>query len=46
VWSASAEPGFAATLTRVVGPVRTVRIPVARGRPDVVYVASCAGADS
>jgi spermidine synthase len=46
VWSASAEPGFAATLTRVVGPVRTLRIPVARGRPDVVYVASCAGADS
>jgi spermidine synthase len=43
VWSASAEPGFAATLTRVIGPVRTVRIPVARGGPDVVYVAACAG---
>ncbi|MEV4278929.1 spermidine synthase [Actinoplanes xinjiangensis] len=45
VWSASAEPGFAATLTRLVGPVRTVRVPVERGRPDVVYVASCAGDD-
>ncbi|MFC4069425.1 spermine/spermidine synthase domain-containing protein [Actinoplanes subglobosus] len=45
VWSASAGPGFAATLTRMVGPCRTVRIPAGRARPDVVYVASCAGDD-
>ncbi|GAA0469710.1 spermidine synthase [Actinoplanes capillaceus] len=45
VWSASAEPGFEATLTRTIGPVRTVRVPVGRGEPDVVYVASCAGDD-
>ncbi|GAA4951690.1 spermidine synthase [Actinoplanes utahensis] len=40
VWSASPEPGFAETLRRLVGPVRTVRIPVPRGGPDVVYVAA------
>lgn len=45
VWSASAEPVLAGTLARLVGPVRTVRIPVERGEPDVVYVASCAGDD-
>ncbi|MDI6097134.1 spermidine synthase [Actinoplanes sp. NEAU-A12] len=45
VWSASPEPGFADTLTRLVGPVRTVRIPVRPGRPDVVHVASSAGND-
>ncbi|SDT48039.1 hypothetical protein [Actinoplanes derwentensis] len=41
VWSASAQRRFADTLHRVVGPVRTVRVPVGRGDPDVVYVASC-----
>ncbi|BEL08041.1 spermidine synthase [Actinoplanes sichuanensis] len=45
LWSASTAPGFAATLDRLVGPVHTVRIPVERGRPDVVYVASCVGDD-
>lgn len=49
LWSAAREPGpepgFADTLNSLVGPVRTVRIPVRRGRPDVVHVASCARDD-
>lgn len=39
VWSASASPAYADRLAAEIGPVRTYRVGVARGEPDVVYVA-------
>jgi spermidine synthase len=42
VWSAAASPGFAAALTRAVGPTRTMPVEVPRGEPDVVYLARLA----
>jgi spermidine synthase len=40
VWSAQEEPGFVPVLADGVGPVRTHRVEVRRGGPDVVYVAT------
>jgi spermidine synthase len=40
VWSAADSPRFAAELDRRIGPTHTVRVPVPRGEPDVVHVAS------
>ena len=40
IWSAAEVPGFADVLRRLFEAVETVRVPVARGEPDVVYVAS------
>jgi len=40
VWSAQAEPAFAARLARSFTTVRKVAVPVERGQPDVVYVAA------
>jgi spermidine synthase len=39
VWSASASPAYADRLAAGIGPVRTYHVGVARGEPDVVYVA-------
>ncbi|MEV4413794.1 spermidine synthase [Catellatospora sp. NPDC049609] len=39
VWSASASPAYAQRLAAAVGPVRTLAVEVARGEPDVVYLA-------
>ncbi|MFC7326274.1 spermidine synthase [Marinactinospora rubrisoli] len=39
-WSAMPAPRFAELLARRFGRVRTVEVPVRRGEPDVVYVAS------
>jgi len=39
VWSAAADADFAASLSRRFGDLRTLRVPVARGEPDVVYLA-------
>lgn len=39
VWSASASPAYAARLAAAVGPVQTLSVEVARGEPDVVYLA-------
>jgi spermidine synthase len=39
VWSASEAPGFEARLRARYGSVERVEIPVARGEPDLVYVA-------
>jgi spermidine synthase len=39
VWSAGAAPAFVAALTDRFGSVDTVEIPVARGEPDLVFVA-------
>ncbi|BCJ73258.1 spermidine synthase [Catellatospora sp. IY07-71] len=39
VWSASASPAYAARLAEAVGPVRMLAVEVARGEPDVVYLA-------
>lgn len=39
VWSAAADPGFAVALSDRFGNLRTLRLPVARGEPDVVYLA-------
>jgi spermidine synthase len=41
VWSAAAAPGFERRLRRHFTGVRACRVPVARGEPDVVYVANC-----
>ena len=38
VWSAAESASFADLLAAEVGPVRTLRIPVERGEPDIVYV--------
>lgn len=40
VWSAAASPAYAERLAAVIGPVRTERIEVPRGEPDVVYLAT------
>ncbi|RBP04052.1 spermidine synthase [Roseiarcus fermentans] len=40
VWSAAAAPTFEARLRDVFDAVEAVAVPVARGEPDVVYVAS------
>ncbi|MDI1462628.1 spermidine synthase [Catellatospora sp. KI3] len=39
VWSAGESPAFARRLDAAVGPVRTLRVPVPRGEPDIVYLA-------
>jgi len=39
VWSAGATPAFAARLRARYGTVRTVAVPVARGEPDLIYLA-------
>ncbi len=39
VWSASASPAYAARLADAVGPVQMLPVEVARGEPDVVYLA-------
>ncbi len=39
VWSAAEAPGFAEALQGVFDRVETVRVPVPKGEPDVVYVA-------
>lgn len=39
VWSAAADPEFAARLGARFGGLREHRVPVARGEPDVVYLA-------
>lgn len=38
-WSAATAPAFAALLGERFGTARTIEIPVARGEPDVVYLA-------
>lgn len=40
VWSANAAPAFGELLRRRFGRVRVREVPVARGEPDVVYLAS------
>jgi spermidine synthase len=44
VWSAAESAGFAAVLREAFGDVATLPVPVARGVPDVLYVA-CQGAE-
>lgn len=39
VWSAAADPPFAARLARRFGRLREHHVPVPRGEPDVVYLA-------
>lgn len=39
IWSAADAPGFAAALQGMFDRVETVRVPVPKGEPDVVYVA-------
>jgi spermidine synthase len=43
VWSAGASETFAARLAAVFGAVETLRVPVPRGEPDVVFLAKAAG---
>ncbi|HEY5984888.1 MAG TPA: spermidine synthase [Streptosporangiaceae bacterium] len=43
IWSAQQEDDLADRLARTFGWVRTVTVPVARGNPDVIYLASGAG---
>jgi spermidine synthase len=40
VWSASRSPAFTAALAARFGPVETLAIPVPRGEPDVVFLAT------
>lgn len=40
VWSAAESSAFASRLAAAFGPVTTVRVPVPRGAPDVVYMAA------
>ncbi len=40
IWSAAAEPAFEARLRGAFATVEVVAVPVARGEPDVVYVAA------
>jgi hypothetical protein len=39
VWSAAAAPGFAARLLSRFDAVEALTVPVARGEPDLVYLA-------
>ncbi|GHJ48251.1 spermidine synthase [Catellatospora sp. TT07R-123] len=39
VWSAAESPAYAERLAASIGPVETLRVPVPRGEPDVVYLA-------
>jgi spermidine synthase len=40
VWSAAASPAYEGTLRRHFARVETILVPVSRGEPDVVFVAS------
>ena len=46
VWSAAEAPAFEARLLRHFSGVHAYRVPVSRGRPDVVYLAKRADPDS
>jgi spermidine synthase len=45
VWSATESARYAELLAARVGPVRTVRVPVGRGEPDVVYLSGTSPVD-
>lgn len=46
VWSASASPAYADLLAARIGPVDAYPVQVARGEPDLVYLARRTGADT